>query len=481
MAGEALTGGTGPRRRVLFGLLDADSWSWASVKAFLWFLLIIVMLGYIPDRAYYFTVFPTIDIGLLGWSPVNLCPPSNKTLPCPAPAGAILPWEPSPVELALPEPRTGGTAVVAGTKLVYIGGAASEDGEATTSVYVSTLYPNGNFSEWSVGPALPAGVRSAAAAFVAGNVVVLGGTDAAGAPTTDAWVLPIDGATGELGDWQSAAEAGLPIDLPAPRSGAALAVAGDGVFLVGGEDGAGPVASVWKSTFDADGAMTEWVPQAELVRPQAHATAALIGDHLWVYGGSDANGPVGAVQRGDLVPEGEEGAGGIARFGISDEVNLPEARTGAAGFTANGVLYLVGGADGSGPENELYWTTPSAEGEIAGWQTLPATDLPESGLVGATAVVNGSEAFLIGGTTAERTVASAACANLAPQPPFFQLGILGATIPALKLEGEIGQQIGYLNAAGVGTINFIILIVIGWAVAHPARARELLGRLRRRG
>ena len=32
--------------------------------------------------------------GILGWSPVNLCPPENGTaMPCPVPAGAVLPWQ----------------------------------------------------------------------------------------------------------------------------------------------------------------------------------------------------------------------------------------------------------------------------------------------------------------------------------------------------------------------------------------------------
>ena len=66
-------------------------------------------LGYIPDRAYYFVVSRTIDLGILGWSPVNLCPPENgPDMPCPVPAGAVLPWQASPAEAALPQPRTQG-------------------------------------------------------------------------------------------------------------------------------------------------------------------------------------------------------------------------------------------------------------------------------------------------------------------------------------------------------------------------------------
>ena len=252
MAGERLTTGSGPRRRVLFGLLDADSWSWASVKAFGWFVLIIFMLGYVPDRAYYFTVFPTIDLGILAWSPVNLCPAENEDLPCPAPAGAVLPWQPSPAQINLPAPRTNGSAVIVGSKLLYIGGSAEADGAPTDTVYVSNLYSGGNFSEWSAGPALPAAVKDASVAVMGSEIIVLGGTNAAGKPTTNAWVAKVDAATGALGDWQTAKEAGLPIELPEARSSAAVAVAGDGLFLVGGIGPNGVVDSVWRSAPTAD-------------------------------------------------------------------------------------------------------------------------------------------------------------------------------------------------------------------------------------
>jgi hypothetical protein len=93
MAQQALHSGTRQTRsRAFFGLLDANGWGWASLKAAFWFILLIFLLGYIPDRAYYFTVNQTIDLGILAWSPVNFCPEGNLSLPCPAPAGAAVPW-----------------------------------------------------------------------------------------------------------------------------------------------------------------------------------------------------------------------------------------------------------------------------------------------------------------------------------------------------------------------------------------------------
>jgi hypothetical protein len=60
------------------------------------------------------------------------------------------------------------------------------------------------------------------------------------------------------------------------------------------------------------------------------------------------------------------------------------------------------------------------------------------------------------------------------------VGLVGATVPALKIDGEIGQQLGYLNAAGAGTVNFIILLLIGWAFAHKERTRQIFANLRNR-
>ena len=77
-------------------------------------------------------------------------------------------------------------------------------------------------------------------------------------------------------------------------------------------------------------------------------------------------------------------------------------------------------------------------------------------------------------------ITASARANLAPQPPFFALGLIGATIPAMKVDGDIGQQLGYLSAAGAGTVDFILLILIGWAFAHKERTKELLARFRKR-
>ena len=482
---HALEPGTGPiRRRALFGLLDADGWSWASVKAFIWLIVIILTLGYIPDRAYYIVVNRTVDVGLLAWSPINFCPPENQTLPCPAPQGAVLPWAPSPTELALPAPRTGGSTVQLGSKILYVGG--TDGSKPVDTVYVAGLKSDGNFTAWQAGPKLPEARAGAAVAVAGGKLFLLGGTGPNGATNT-AWSLQAD-AAGVLGAWTPVAG----LDLPQPRTGAAIASISDGLVLIGGADASGkPTLTTWKSTLDAKGVPGAWSEQSPIQAAVTGATAVQVGDYLWLIGGSDPNGPSGAVQRGRLGTGVAPPAPGtfvnpatppnpvkLLQWGVSNSQNLPGPRAGAAIFTANGSIYVAGGSDGKASHSELYWAVPNGNGDIPEWRHLSQTDLP-AGLTGATAFVNGAFAFLVGGTAQEGTLVSSARANLAPQEPFFQLGLVGATIPALRLEGELGQQLGMLSAAGAATTNFVILLIVGvlWArkpqvIAWVAQRRQ---------
>ncbi len=243
------------------------------------------------------------------------------------------------------------------------------------------------------------------------------------------------------------------------------------------------MATTWKSTLDTSGGLGEWADEQTLAAPQADATAMVVGDFVWLFGGSDANGPVGTVQRGAFGQPAQEGLpeneneGKVVRWDVSDAANLPVPRTNAAGWSANGALYVAGGHDGSGTASEVYWAVPSSDGSLPEWKHLPVMDLPAPGLEGAAAVVSGPNAVLVGGTTDTGPLGSSVRANIAPQSPFFQLGLVGATVPGLTIGGEIGQQLGYLNAAGVGTVNFIVLILVGVAFAHRDGTRALFGRI----
>ena len=467
------------RRRAFFGLFDADGWAWAGVKAAFWFVTIISLLGYIPDRAYYFTVGKTVDIWplapFLQWAPINLCTPANETLPCPAPAGASLPWHPAPAELQLPAGRTDGAGAIIGQAYLYAGGS---DGKAPqTTLYVAHVVGQGNFDKWSEGPALPE-ARSDAASVVVGNTLYLfGGYGPDGKPTNTAFSITI-GTDGTLGQWKPESK----LALPGPRAGGTAVALSDGVVVMGGTDGTAATRNVWKSQTDSSGALGAWREQAPMAEANVGGVAAHVGDVVYVIGGVNDQGAVVAT-----VQEGKVGGGPnatakdpntIDAWRYSAQTNLPSQRTNAAGFVSNGTIYILGGFDGTALLKETLWATPDANGGIPAWNHLAQTDLGE-GVQGSAGMSAGAYAFIVGGQTAGGVTTSSARAYLAPQLPFFALGILGATIPALQLSGDIGQQIGYLNAATVGAVNFVLLLLVGWGFAHKEKVRSMLRRRRK--
>jgi hypothetical protein len=486
---KALPAGRPIRSRPVFGLFDPEGWAWATTKAAFWLLVIIMTLGYIPDRAYYFIVSRTIDLGILGWSPVNLCPPENSTtMPCPVPGGAVLPWQASPAELALPEGRTQGAATQIGTNLLYIGGSDGSKASATT--YVAKV-DKGNYGPWTEGPALPAARSNAAFASLNGTGYLIGGLGPDGKATDSIWSLGLDPASGALGSWTVVKD----LKLPAQRAGAAAVAVTDGLIVAGGWDADGKAsAAVWKSTLDSTGKLGAFKDQLPLPKAAAEASIAFEGTFVFVYGGSDDKGPTASVQRASIgalaAPTGSAAPGtsaapaataaaaspsasgapqGVTQWAAATA--LPGARTGAAGFAANGALYLVGGSDGTSAKKDLYWALPDVSGNLpGGWMRLDPTDLP-AGVVDAAPVVTGSTVELIGGTANGAPLTGAYRASLAPQAPFFRLGLVGVTVPGLQIGGEIGQQLGYLAAAGVGTGNFVILIIIAWAFNHRPQIR----------
>jgi hypothetical protein len=497
---RALPAGQPVRRRPFFGFFDADGWAWATTKAVFWLLVIIMALGYIPDRAYYFVVSRTIDLGILAWSPINLCPPENtSSMPCPVPAGAVLPWQPSPNELALPEARTDGAAAQVGTNLLYIGGSNASG--ATDTTFVAKL-ENGTYGGWSAGPALPEARTDAALTNLSGTAYLIGGKGPDGKPTDTVWSIGLDPDSGALRSW--APVEGL--KLPEPRAGASAIAVTDGIVVAGGWDANGKATStVWKSTLDAaSGKLGEFKEQASLTTAVAEAASAFEGTFLWVYGGAGDSGPVDTVQRGTVggsatpgasgapgasaAPAASAGAAaspaasGAASTNISawtaDVQKLPAARTNAAGFAANGALYLVAGSDGTSGKKELYWALPDATGNITSpWSHLDATDLP-AGVTDGAPVVAGANVLILGGTADGAPLAGAYRASLAPQLPFFRAGLLGVTVPGLQIGGEIGQQLGYLAAAGVGTGNFVILVIVGWAFNNRQMIKGWMDRRR---
>ena len=459
------------RRRAVFGLLDADGWTWASLKATFWFLLIIFLLGYVPDRGYYFTVAPTVDLGFNAISPINLCPGENKKLPCPAPAGAVIPWEQSPTQLALPGARAAASVFTSGETIYLVGGRTSAG--ATKSVLTTTVF-NGNLTQWKPGPDLPDARSDAAIASLSGVPYLIGGRDASGAATKSVFRGLVK--NGVLTGWEDATDLALPVAL----ADLSAAGTGTGIYVLGGQTTDGLSAKTYRSVLSTGGTpkLQAWQEVTELPLPEAraNATAATAGGNIYLIGGKGPSGATNSVFFLALdihgLPAVDNKSGRALGWGVSvgsaAPAALPEPRQGQASYSNGGAIYAIGGyaADGTVTNTDL-WTVPSpTNGTIADWHRLDVLDLPDQRAEASAAVV-GQFVFLIGGAGSDgQLLDSSERADLAPRLPFFRLGLFGVTVPALSIKGEIGQQLGYIVAGSAALGNFTLLVAIGWMYSH---------------
>ena len=157
---------------------------------------------------------------------------------------------------------------------------------------------------------------------------------------------------------------------------------------------------------------------------------------------------------------------------------LPAPRARASYFNASGTIYVVGGVD---DQNALQYTTLWAIADSTGalkWHYLDQSNLTEP-RADATSALVGATAFIIGGEGPNGLVDSTYRGVISPKAPFLRLGILGATLPGLSIKGEIGQQLGYINAMTVGMINFGLLVAIGIAFSHRKQTLQLFEKVSR--
>ena len=446
----------------------------------------IFLLGYIPDRAYYFTVNRTIDLGILAWSPVNFCPPENQTLPCPAPVGAVVPWDGAPAELVAAR-RRGSTARSPRSGRSSCTSAAATGRRRPTRPSSRSTSGVGNFDNGPTGRSCPRRGRTRPSCSRPADLRrrrhrPRRQADERRSSSCRRTPRPASSVSGRRPRTSK-----LDLTLPEPRSGAVARPGGrrpvprrrDGRRDDAGEDASG------SRPFDKAGVLQPWQPQADLLpggdrRDRRDRPATTSGSTAGPPPrGPTQDGPARRVpgrRRGDARRRVHEPRA-VRRRRRRDGPARAHGRTPPAS-RASGALYLIGGSDADGPRSELYWAVPDAVGNIAEWKHLPQSDLPASGLAGSASVVLGPNVVLVGGETPRRRRSQAPRrANTRPA---------GAVLPGRprRRDGPGAQDRRRDRPAArlpqrqhVGIVNFVILLVIGWAFAHKEQVRAMRERL----
>jgi hypothetical protein len=208
--------------------------------------------------------------------------------------------------------------------------------------------------------------RAGAAAFAAGGAVYLiGGEQGAGPPTDE--ILRYDLAK------RTVTSAGRFVE---PLAGAGYAQSGDAMYLVGGWTGEKYATAVLRFTLPGSSAVVARLPEA--TRDPA---VALHRGTLYVAGGRTVEGFSNVVYAVDLA------TGGVSVFGF-----LPRPVSGGVLVAAGGKLYLLGGRDKAGPVRTVVEIDP------AGSRITSAGTMPRP-LAGAVVLrAGGGATYVVGGT-----------------------------------------------------------------------------------
>lgn len=212
--------------------------------------------------------------------------------------------------------------------------------------------------EWRAGPALPA-PRDHHVTFIAGDFLFVAGGNTYANLLSDVWRARLldDGA---LGDWEPAGP------LPGPRGGHSVAVTERTVVLTGGQlpDRTHTPATL-VAAIGPHGRLGPWAPAAPLPAGRFHHASVAHNGWVYVIGGLEPRTSVANVHGARLNADGMPGA-------WVDLTPLPAPRSHHAAFVYDGALYVVAGLNGNpaGEHEQLRNVLRApilADGTLGGW------------------------------------------------------------------------------------------------------------------
>ena len=289
----------------------------------------------------------------------------------------------------LAKPLYGHGTVVVNNSIYVIGG---QDGnQFLAEVEQATINDDGSLGAFSVLPDVSlVTARSEFATVVIGNYAyVLGGSGGAGLTSVERAPINSDNTLGPFTI--------LPdVMLTQPRVESTAAVVGDYLYMIGGS-GSGSIGwdTVERATIAADGTIStfELVSGVVLTSGRACATSVVTGNKIYVFGGTNVQPSADylSVEAASIDPDGT-----ISTFAVLPDVTLPSGRCGLTSVTLGDGLYAIGGGlDDSTDDAELLRAPIQLDGTIGSF-VQTGIYLPEI-RIEPTVVAAANSLYVLGG------------------------------------------------------------------------------------
>lgn len=340
--------------------------------------------------------------------------------------------------------RAGHTAVVIGPSLFVFGGGSGDTG-ALKTVERALFNPDGTLGPFEIvaGLELPDGRVDQAAAVVGDQLYLLGGAPGPNMQAVDTVLRAQINGDGTLQPFEVAGT------LDSRRAQATALVVGNRLVMIGGFGSPGTaLASVESAPLVNNQVGVFEAAKAHLAVPRGGAATAIGGNYLHVIGGLSAGVTLKSVEHTSLIGDGDLEDFGLFEFG--DGKVTATARTRYSASVVGSVLAVIGGFEGVTTTNQVSLIQLGPDGSPAmRFLDTPGTQTPSADH--RTAVIR-DFLYVFGGTTSSGATEQDFQAMINPIAGFagtksmtsarasFTASILGPTMYMVGSEGILANE-----------------------------------------
>ena len=197
------------------------------------------------------------------------------------------------------------------------------------TVYTAPINSDGTLGVWTTGTSLPAALSDSQAIVTKNRIYLLGGVNSATVSVTTVYTAPIN-SDGTIGAWTTGTS------LPAGLSRSQAVVTKNRVYLLGGNNDAGKLNTVYTAAINTDGTLGVWAADLAMpVQVRGHSVA-VVKNVVYLLGGLVGTTYGNGVYRAPINPDGTLGSwtqGTSMPYGIMDSsVILTKSKIYTLGF-----------------------------------------------------------------------------------------------------------------------------------------------------
>jgi len=359
--------------------------------------------------------------------------------------GFAAPWVQT---TSLPDAYVGHSLAYSSGYLYQAGGVTTVNGYSDgVNVFYSQVHNDGTIGTWKNATPLPEGVCYHAGVAANGFLYVLGGNhfnpDYGIMLTNIVYYAKIN-SDGSLGAWN------ITTPLPQILNFLSASVWNNTIYVAGGGNGSVAVSNIYSAQIQTNGSLSNWTTQASLPLAIYDQTEVANGCLYELGGVLNSGNAISNIYYTKINDDG-------TLAGWNQTVALPQPESYFGAVAANGLVFSIGGYNGTTTTSSFYIAALNGNGSLGSWSSGTSLPLPINWFAVAN---NNSYIFLTGGENNSGAAQSAVYFMALPAPP-----VVPTLVARSFTNGNFQLQLASSTNTGFGLLaspDLINWTNLGW-------------------